>query len=460
MKKRLIALALMLSLVLSLGGMAVYASPFDDMGSNVQLSEDLYINDAHIRTYRPISDSEYYPEGYMGYRYPVRPGTAEWLALETHQDMVDACEIPEDVLAAMTTEELAQTVLAYPLAVDMFAYDNWSTGVDIITDHFNGLTEFSSRLDSASCLVDLYVEQKPVLKSELDKATIRAFETGENVTTDVGYEACDRIFRSLVLTTLLSQENYDKMLTAYDKATFSHATSERAEMVKRGELYVSGMNIEGMMDKEKERAVMASNADPKNPYGSFVTPVEPAEYKEHIKTSSTVYTPKASAVNVFLMEAARVWWAADGGKSANPYDVTDDFPSSYKTMMNQQYYAIYGINPVSPPTVKYNCHSYAWYQQSSSNPYWMDDPSRYWTDGSYIEIGRSSAVAGHKMVYFDTYLQAAHSAIIQQHADNPNSNPVRTFTVYSKWGAYGVYQHSWAACPYYYGTQQTIRFFR
>lgn len=29
------------------------------------------------------------------------------------------------------------------------------------------------------------------------------------------------------------------------------------------------------------------------------------------------------------------------------------------------------------PTVKYNCHSYAWYSQSTANKHWMNSPSKY-----------------------------------------------------------------------------------
>ena len=37
---------------------------------------------------------------------------------------------------------------------------------------------------------------------------------------------------------------------------------------------------------------------------------------------------------------------------------------------------------IAPSSSKYNCHSYAWYMQSTSNPYWMNDPSSYYTDWS------------------------------------------------------------------------------
>ncbi|NCE63148.1 hypothetical protein D1159_00785 [Pseudoflavonifractor sp. 524-17] len=38
---------------------------------------------------------------------------------------------------------------------------------------------------------------------------------------------------------------------------------------------------------------------------------------------------------------------------------------------------------LSRATPSYNCHSYAWYSQSISNNYWINDPKPYMNDGSY-----------------------------------------------------------------------------
>ena len=32
------------------------------------------------------------------YDFPVKPGTKEWAAFTTHEEMVDACQIPESIL--------------------------------------------------------------------------------------------------------------------------------------------------------------------------------------------------------------------------------------------------------------------------------------------------------------------------------------------------------------------------
>ena len=70
----------------------------------LSLSSICFAAEDSTPVYRAISDAEYYSTDYTGYRYPVRPGTAEWASLENHQDKVDACQIPEDILSSMSTE--------------------------------------------------------------------------------------------------------------------------------------------------------------------------------------------------------------------------------------------------------------------------------------------------------------------------------------------------------------------
>ena len=51
-------------------------------------------------------------------------------------------------------------------------------------------------------------------------------------------------------------------------------------------------------------------------------------------------------------------------------------------------------------TKRYNCHSYAWHDQSPENNVWLINPFPYMTDGSYLNAG--SAAAGRKVFYRNT----------------------------------------------------------
>ena len=106
-------------------------------------------------------------------------------------------------------------------------------------------------------------------------------------------------------------------------------------------------------------------------------------------------------------------------------------------------------------TCRFNCHSYAWYSQdTSSNQYWMNDPSLYYTDGSYDEV--TTPAIGDIICYFDdngTPNNTAddsnlHSGIVVSILSGFSQNLAGIYIVESKWGAAGVYRHNGYECPY------------
>lgn len=85
--------------------------------------------------------------------YPVKPGTAEWRSFTTHQQMVEACQLSENVLKSLTTDELVRVCANYPLNMDAYAYSNVTIGMQAVTSRFNGYQELFKRPDNASALL-------------------------------------------------------------------------------------------------------------------------------------------------------------------------------------------------------------------------------------------------------------------------------------------------------------------
>jgi hypothetical protein len=81
------------------------------------------------------------------YEYPIEPGTDEWKALKTHEQKLDISQIPEETLHNMTTEALLDTVLNYPLLIDIMAYNSTEKGIVAVSEQFNGLEELLNRDD-------------------------------------------------------------------------------------------------------------------------------------------------------------------------------------------------------------------------------------------------------------------------------------------------------------------------
>jgi len=61
---------------------------------------------------------------------------------------------------AMTTQALLETALAYPLAIDIFAYNDLLTGYNIVKANSNVLTELDKRDDLKECLAEQIIKSR------------------------------------------------------------------------------------------------------------------------------------------------------------------------------------------------------------------------------------------------------------------------------------------------------------
>lgn len=102
---------------------------------------------------------------------------------------------------------------------------------------------------------------------------------------------------------------------------------------------------------------------------------------------------------------------------------------------NEYWQNVYDIVPIRDVDPSYNCHSYAWYSTTATNRCWMNDPSRYILDGSYIA---STNAIGNKITYNGSDGFYIHSGIV-----------TASGIVTSKWGMLGLFQHAVNQCPYY-----------
>lgn len=143
-------------------------------------------------------------------------------------------------------------------------------------------------------------------------------------------------------------------------------------------------------------------------------------------TTRYVKTPKGSSVEMWV-------WERDLPDSELE-DVTNYIKRNYPNAVM-----------LRDATNRYNCHSYAWYSTSSSNPYWLNNPRPYMTDGSYQRVTSTTNFSSmpstvnnnSKIVWLDKNGNTIHSGIKND-----------STTVVSKWGAGGLYRHKQNYSPY------------
>ena len=116
----------------------------------------------------------------------------------------------------------------------------------------------------------------------------------------------------------------------------------------------------------------------------------------------------------------------------------------YVNTINSNFYTTFptavSVDPINPA---YNCHSYAWHSQSTSNDYWIEGNHiyPYFLDLSYLPAGSNTP---QRVLYRSSSGSAGHSAVYSYY-----NTFTQTEYVTSKWGYYGVFYHRLDDCPYY-----------
>ena len=124
---------------------------------------------------------------------------------------------------------------------------------------------------------------------------------------------------------------------------------------------------------------------------------------------------------------------------------------------DQQIITQYGVTKISPGSCRYNCHSYAWYSQSTSNYYWINDPSPIMQVGTVNLIYRgglgtaanSTSIRSGDIIFYGVEggnTSVMHSAIYISTAYT-SGVPIASHLCRSKWGEFGVFEHTMANVP-------------
>ena len=90
------------------------------------------------------------------YEFPIKPGTEEWSKFETIEERIAALQIPDDVLANISTEGLLETCLEFPYLTDVLFYDNYQLGFEALMAEFNGFRELLNRSNLTYVLLEKY----------------------------------------------------------------------------------------------------------------------------------------------------------------------------------------------------------------------------------------------------------------------------------------------------------------
>jgi hypothetical protein len=328
------------------------------------------------------------------FKYAITPDSPEWKNFET-AELKSMLNITTEEAENMDTDTLLKAVLDYPFLGDIYAFENPSDAVNIIAEQFNGLAVLLQRSD---------------LK---DKLLCNYINASDKILNDCLVVNTEERYRQKYMESLLSHPAAFTKLSQAEKAS---VISSSLEVSKKIDSYpiTSETSTFGL-----ESAISPLEVD------SSMSPsgLEPVATPFGFMSSGIVLTPMRSSVPVIEMDEM----SNEEKVSADAY-MTSRYPNAVK---------------LRTASNKYNCHSYAWYNTSAANTWWMNDPKLYMTDGSYTRLSTKYPTASGQKIYYPTPGNE-HSGIVTTASTNFNSVQVT-----SKWGFYGLYKHGAADCPYY-----------
>lgn len=98
------------------------------------------------------------------------PGTKEWAKLRGIEALKENSQIKTEILLGMSDEDLANSLLDYPLAYHYTAFENERSFVDGIMTSFNGLNELLKRQNGFESIVKCYEKIEYVPEDKVEKA--------------------------------------------------------------------------------------------------------------------------------------------------------------------------------------------------------------------------------------------------------------------------------------------------
>lgn len=187
---------------------------------------------------------------------------ANWQSYSTSQQMMDACQIPEDILSNLSTPELVELCATHPMNPVYNAYDNPMTGVRYIMENFNGFKELQKRKDAAKELLDFYerIDCTNVL-SEPFPITLQNVDRRKYSVSNIGF--MELVLASKAVPALYETEyvgeldriSYDKYVQKIEKIDVYGIPGLKTSLMIQSQVMLQTKSIDKVQKQELEKFV-------------------------------------------------------------------------------------------------------------------------------------------------------------------------------------------------------------
>ena len=380
------------------------------------------------------------------YQYKLTPEDAEWAELTSHQEMLDICQLPEEILTESTTEELFDIVLDYPLLIDISFYASFEEGLLEVAKQFNGLNELLKREDLSKVVKEKYERESVPTSQRVDYSKITIENVNELLEND------SELRKEVYLD---SQEKralyFEESLLSSEMLFDKYTKGEKAAIVKEAYEKMEEKCDSSAYDYQAESEFFSYIYDGTGeaewkPFidACYTVDFDEAEAAIHVEQKSGTEIAgsglllHAEDIAGYNSSARGFFWVPTHTETPrgsrvecilytdNPLN-TDEKVADTKADFPEATIVAYGYH-------RNNCHAYAW---ASRQDIWMNDPSMYTADGSYTTLKWNRPTGIGQKVMWD----GLHSGVV---VDYQREDPM----IISKWGDGYVMKCTASYVPY------------
>lgn len=326
-----------------------------------------------------------------------------WRQFKTLEEMMEACQLPQQMLDTISTEGLIKLCYDYPLHSIYLAYNNQSEGINVITSNFNGFHELKNRPDATEKIIDFY--------DNLYLPVYLSASSNENDFTILKLNYIENILASNLLPEIQSPENKEKLEQAIQKkiqlkrsapeiySTYSLTPSIRVQK------FLQGDTLQNQISDDSENS---------------------------INTFQMTASPKQVKVYTYL------------GTEVEGFNYDEMSNNEINSLNNYAKTAFPNATYINTATRSYNCHSYAWNITDGGATCWINHSKlndatsnsnikAYWSD--FLGYTETTNEAEATKIH---YYQSDHSAV---------KSSVPGYYE-SKWGSGPLMRHAPGYGPY------------
>ncbi|MGN0370262.1 MAG: hypothetical protein ACI4EW_06920 [Butyrivibrio sp.] len=347
----------------------------------------------------------------------------------------DLCQIPDELLENLSTEELLELVLKHPFIGDIYGYDSITAGLVHFSLNFNGCMKLLHRDDCGRVVAEYYSEYEIPRTMDLGQEVLHA-----NISVICNNEELwDRALNDAkVITTVVFCESILAQNSIYNKLSDTE----------------KNIVIDAIESKVDVRSTsLFFEQIPFSFFSQIESEATCARWMENQRM--TELSNEASTLRSSSDEYDIIYTTTRGGKrvTLKKYKTVHVISSTVAAQMVDHYRPYASI--VSLASDAFNCHAFAWLSDTSrygnySTTTTLDTNTPFLSDSTYVRVNINN-------LNVDDYVDyGAHSAIVS----NPTLVAINASTspqpkVYSKWGNGGpIVCHYVTECKYYQNAGQ------